>query len=100
MKIATYFMKLGGASLIILSGFIMFIHGLCSSYTTASNAFWGLAVMSAGVVLLAYILETSTCPVKLSVAKNETPAPADATSTLAPASTSNVEAEPAEKIEE
>ena len=78
MKIATYFMKVCGASLIALSGFVMFIHGIASSYTTASNAFWGLAVMSAGIVLLAYVLESSTCPVKLSVDKKEAnKAPAD-----------------------
>lgn len=81
MKIATYFMKVCGAGLIVLCGFIMFIYGLASNYTNAFDAFWGLAVMSAGVVLLAYILETTECPIKLSVAKNEpSPAPADTTS--------------------
>ena len=71
MKIATYFMKVCGAGLIVLCGFIMFIYGLASNYTNAFDAFWGLAVMSAGVVLLAYILETTECPIKLSVAKKE-----------------------------
>ncbi len=76
MKIATYFMKLCGAGLIAICGLVMFISALAATYSSVSDAFWGLAVMSAGVVILAYVLETSSCPIKLTISKAEQKAPA------------------------
>lgn len=75
MKITTYFMKLCGASLIAISGLVMFIHGIAANFTTVSDIFWGLAVTSAGVVLLAYVIETNKCPIKLTISKAEQKAP-------------------------
>lgn len=67
MKTVIYFMKLCGTGAIALCGFIVFLCELIGNFGTAAGAFRGLALCGFGVFLLAYVLETCKCPIKLSV---------------------------------
>jgi len=74
MKTAIYFMKLIGTGAIALCGFIVFLCELISSFGTVAGAFRGLALCGFGAFLLAYVLETCKCPIKLSIKISKTQA--------------------------
>ena len=76
MKIATYFIKLCGAALIALAGLIMFFLAIDLGGYSVFNA---LAIFGFGAFLVGYVLETTECPIKFTIAKPQQKAEAPIT---------------------
>lgn len=66
MKIATYFLKICGAGLIALAGLVVFFLAIDMGGYYVFN---GLAIFGLGAFLVGYVLETTECPIKFTVAK-------------------------------
>ena len=85
MKTTIFFIKIIGAGLIALCGFIMFICGLASNSCTIVDAFSGLAVMGFGGFLVAHVFENTEFPLQLGSAKPQAPKATSAPAIEAPA---------------
>lgn len=90
MKIATYFIKLGGAALIALAGLIMFFLAIDLGGYSVFNA---LAIFGFGAFLVGHVLETSECPIKFTITKPQSTASTATTATTeVPAITAEIPA--------